>query len=289
VQWVGLASSAVLCLARPWLVRLGDLPVALFSYALIVLVTGALTGAVHLWVLGGEVMHWGFLARNVTISAIIGAVALRYFYVQRQWKRNLESEAQARIQALQSRIRPHFLFNSMNTIASLTRSQPELAERAVEDLADLFRVSLSDARVPVTLERELQICRQYLEIESLRLGSRLHTEWAVNPLTGEAALPALSLQPLVENAIYHGIEPATSGGVLRIATDMDGDSRVAVSIRNAVPRDGTNSPRQGNGMAQANVRERMQAFFGGQARFETGVEDEEYWVSLVFPYRSHTA
>lgn len=135
--------------------------------------------------------HLEFLLRNIAIAAIVSALAFRYFYVQLQWRLNLESEAEARIQALQSGIRPHFLFNSMNIIANFIRSQPALAEQVVEGLADLFRVSLGDTRVPVTLERELEVCHEYLRIEQLRLGERLSIEWCIDSLPADALVPAL--------------------------------------------------------------------------------------------------
>ena len=296
VQWVGLTNMALLCIGRRWLRHFGNVAAGFISYALVLGVTAVLSAVVS-WLLalsgGGMVpvsgIDWGFPGRNLAVTAIVTAVTLRYFYVQFQWKRNLESETQARIQALQSRIRPHFLFNSMNTIASLTRSQPEVAERAVEDLAELFRVSLGDARVPVTLHRELEVCRHYLEIEALRLGDRLRTEWSVDGFSDDAVLPALSVQPLLENAVYHGIEPVTAGGVLCIGVVTDGGERVNVTIRNPVCPDRANSYRQGNRMALENVRERMQAFFGGQARLEAGVDGGQYQVSLTFPHRKAAA
>ncbi len=296
VQWVGLTSMGLLCVGRRWLRRFGNMAAGLISYALVLGVTAAVSVAVC-WlfpqvrdpVLPVAGIDPSFVGRNLAVAAIVTAVSLRYFYVQFQWKNNLESETQARIQALQSRIRPHFLFNSMNTIASLTRSRPEVAERAVEDLADLFRVSLGDARVPVTLRRELEVCRHYLEIEALRLGERLRTEWSVDDMSHDAVLPALSVQPLVENAVYHGIEPVTAGGVLAIGVAAEGGERVNVTIRNPVAADRTTSYRQGNRMALENVRERMQAFFGGQARLEVGMDGSEYQVSLTFPYRRAAA
>ncbi len=292
IQWVGLTSIALLCVSRRWLRRFGNLAAGFISYALVLAVTGVLSLTVS-WLLsgvGGSVLpvlldDLGFLGRNMAVSAIVTAVALRYFYVQSEWKRNLESETQARIQALQSRIRPHFLFNSMNTIASLTRSQPEVAERVVEDLADLFRVSLQDARVPLTLRRELEVCRHYVEIEAQRLGERLHTVWSVDESVEDAVLPALSIQPLLENAIYHGVEPSTDGGELRIDVVAEARDRVSVSIRNPVPPGGLNSHRQGNRMAQENVRERVQAFFGGKATLAADIHGTEYCVSLSFPYQ----
>ncbi len=296
VQWVGLSSMGLLCIGRRWLRGFGNMAAAALSYVLVLMVTAGLS-VVVLWLFSaGQVgagpaagIDLAFVGRNLAVSAIVTAVALRYFYVQFQWKRNLESETQARIQALQSRIRPHFLFNSMNTIASLTRSQPAVAERAVEDLADLFRVSLGDARVPVTLRRELEVCRHYLEIETLRLGERLRTEWSVDALSHDAVLPALSVQPLVENAVYHGIEPTTAGGVLAIGVRAAGRDQVSVTIRNPIAAERSNNLRQGNRMALENVRERMQAFFGGQARLEAGMAGSEYRVCLTFPYRKAAA
>ena len=230
-------------------------------------------------------LHREFLLRNLGISAIVTAIALRYFYVQFQWRANLESEAQSRIQALQSRIRPHFLFNSMNTIASFTRTKPELAEQVVEDLADLFRVSLGDARIPVSLSRELEVCREYLRIEELRLGERLKMDWMVDDLPGDAQLPALSLQPLLENAVYHGIEPAPDGGTITLRGEREGD-RLQIVISNTLSPDAGNT-REGNQMAQENVRQRLQAFFGPSSDLTAEAFENTYRVCITIPYQLH--
>ncbi len=290
IQWVGLTSTGLLCASRRWLLRMSNALAATYSYLLILAVTAGLSWAA-VWVLGGGAMAalfagalpWDVLARNVAIGAIISAVALRYFYVQYQWKRNLEREALARFQALQSRIRPHFLFNSMNTIASLTRTRPETAERAVEDLADLFRVSLGDAREPVTLERELEVCRRYLQIEELRMGSRLRVEWDLADCPKDALLPALSVQPVVENAVYHGVEPAAEGGVVRVSAGTDAGG-VRVAVANSVPSKARPGHREGNRMALDNVAERLAVFFGRRASLETAVDKGLYRVTLRFPY-----
>jgi two-component system sensor histidine kinase AlgZ len=207
--------------------------------------------------------------------------------MQQQWRANLAREAQARIQALHSRIRPHFLFNSMNTIASLTRTDPVLAERVVEDLADLFRVSLGDARLPVTLGRELEVCRRYLEIESLRLGERLDARWDTDGAPQQVDLPALTVQPLVENAVYHGIEPAPAGGRVSISARSDGQA-VEIRVENTLPPAGT-PRRNGNRLALDNVRQRLQAYFGPEARLEAGEHEGAYRVTLRFPLRRRSA
>ena len=289
VQWVGLGTAAILCAARRTLSRLGPAAAAAMTLGVVLAATAGLSLAT-LWLLDpsqpppslGQ-RGWELLGRNLAISAVVAAVTLRYFYVQHQWRQNLAREAQARFQALQSRIRPHFLFNSMNTIASLTRTDPALAERVVEDLADLFRVSLGDARVPVTLARELEICRRYLEIEALRLGDRLTVRWEVDGLPGRAELPALTVQPLVENAVYHGVEPAPEGGQVRVSGRLDGRA-VEILVENSLPPADT-SRRNGNRLAQDNVRQRLDAFFGAAARLEAAAEGERYRVTLQFPLR----
>ena len=169
------------------------------------------------------------LARNAGIAVIVTALVLRYFFVTHQWQKHVRAEALSRIQALQARIRPHFLFNSMNTIAALTRSDPKRAEEAVEDLADLFRATLRDSHSPLRLKEELELTRIYQRIEALRLGDRLAVRWDVGALPMRAFVPGLTVQPLLENAIYHGIEPLAGGlrGFLQdIALVSDTDQMV---------------------------------------------------------------
>ena len=289
VQWVALASAGVLCVVRPLLRPLGDIRAGIAAWALVLAVT-ALVGEGAWWLVElpapGTAGHLPFQFRNLAISAIVSAVALRYFYIQHQWKLRVQSEAQARFQALQARIRPHFLFNSMNTIASLARTRPDIAEQVVEDLADLFRASLGDAATPASLARELELCREYLRIEAERLGERLHAEWRVDDLPGDALLPPLTLQPLVENAVYHGVEPSADGGTVRILGERDGDA-IRITIDNPVNVHAAASGRDGNQMAQRNVDERLKAFFGDGARLDIEAGEERYRVRLCFPYRSH--
>ena len=217
--WAGMGSAAALCLLR---VRLAALPLGSGQRA----GAGQRAGGHRRGVAGRAVARQQrrcsgrappicccpvapqrFFADNLGIGAIIGALALRYFYVTGEWRRNVELQAQARVRALQARIRPHFLFNSMNTIAALTRSDPARAEEAVEDLADLFRANLNEKRSSITLKEELEVARIYQRIEQLRLGDRLHVIWDVADLPMRAQVPGLLMQPLLENAIYHGIEP----------------------------------------------------------------------------------
>jgi two-component system sensor histidine kinase AlgZ len=225
--------------------------------------------------------HRPFLARNIAISFVVTALALRYFYVTHQWRRNVEMQARARVHALQARIRPHFLFNSMNTIASLTRSNPALAEQAVTDLADLFRANLSETRNTITLEQELEVARIYQRIEQLRLGDRLQVVWNINDLPMHALVPGLLLQPLLENAIYHGIEPRQEGGAVTVNGEL-ASGLITIVVRN--PVGDRQSERDGNRLALANIRERLALMYGERALVKAGRFDAEYIVTLRFPH-----
>jgi two-component system sensor histidine kinase AlgZ len=184
------------------------------------------------------------------------------------------------VHALQARIRPHFLFNSMNTIAALTRSNPSRAEQAVQDLADLFRASLSDKRDVITLAEELDVARTYQRMEQLRLGERLQVQWNTDALPTSALVPGLMLQPLLENAIYHGIEPRAEGGTVTITGEVSGDL-VTLVVRN--PLDPAPGLREGNRLALANIRERLSLMYGERALMKSGRFDDEYIVTLRFP------
>lgn len=291
IQWVALTCAAVLCLVRARLSRWREAPAATAAYALMIGVTAAISEC-SWWLaerLPGALApaattHGEFLLRNLAISAIISALLLRYFYVQHHWQRQVKSESRARLEALQARIRPHFFFNCMNMIASLTRTRPEVAEKAVEDLAELFRASLADERGYLLLGEELRLCRQYLDIETLRLGGRLRVEWDVEDLPADSVIPALTLQPLIENAIYHGIEPRAEGGVVRLAGRREG-ARLCMEISNPLPA-AVGEPRHaGNRIAQENVRERLAAYFGEAGRLAVDMEADHYRVTVAWPYR----
>ena len=219
--------------------------------------------------------------RAPTIAAIVGALALRYFHVAHEWRRSVELEARSRIRALQARIRPHFLFNSMNTIASLTRSDPARAEEAIEDLSDLFRVSLSEARAQITLREELEVARIYQRIEQLRLGDRLQVRWKVADLPAEAIVPSLLLQPLLENAIGHGIEPLPEGGTVMIEGHAEGGI-ATIEVSNPVSAT-ARAVRAGNRMALDNIRQRLDLAFPGRASVEVDESSTTYRVKIRFP------
>lgn len=288
VQWVGLTSAGLLCVLRPRLARLSETTSATLCYLLLIVVTGILSEAAY-WIastmsLGWEVTpawHVELVGRNMILSSIISAVVLRYFYVQHRWKQQTKAEAQARIEALQARIRPHFLFNSMNTIAALTRSDPAVAEEAVENLADLFRQSFSENVREQRFADELELSRRYLRIEGLRLGDRLKVEWDVDTIPPDTLIPPLTLQPLLENAIYHGIEPSIAGGSIRVRASIAGPL-VKIEMDNPIPTT-LHATRAGNRMALENIRLRIEALHPEQGRVDTRVVDNKFHVEITLP------
>jgi len=287
VLWLALLSCVVLCGARRFIERAGKRRG--FVIAFLVLVALCLALAEVAWQVTlryGEAVviddtHSGFLLRNFAISSIVIALAMRYLYVSSEWRRSIVLEAQSRISALQALIRPHFLFNTMNTIASLVRTAPDSAERAVEDLSDLLRANLGSSGNRTTLRDEIDVATIYERIEALRLGERLRIEWQLGPLPGDALIPGLTLQPLLENAIYHGIEQLPAGGVVRVTGRRDGD-RLAIVIEN--PRaPGATSP-TGHRMALDNIRQRFELAYGKRGGVEVDAGDERYRVTLRFPF-----
>ncbi len=290
--WIGIAGAALLCLSSKRLARLSVAQGSTVVFLLIAAVIAAVSTCACLIGRTEVVGDLGvaelfprnlglFLLRNLSIGLVITALALRYFFVTHEWRRNVEMQAAARVHALQARIRPHFLFNSMNTIASLTRSNPALAEQAVQDLADLFRANLNEQRNVLLLEEELEIAHIYQRIEELRLGERLRVDWKIEALPRNALVPGLLLQPLLENAIYHGIEPRPEGGTVTVSGEMSG-RLITIVVRNPVGE--ARGSRGGNQLALANIRERLVLMYGEKALIKAGRFDFEYIVTLRFPY-----
>jgi two-component system sensor histidine kinase AlgZ len=290
--WIGLAGAGLLCWSRP---RLRKLSAALSSTAVLAMITALIavisivtfmfgrSDAAYTAGIAGLFPpdSWPFALRNMLIGFVVTALALRYFYVIDQWRRNVDLQARARVHALQARIRPHFLFNSMNTIASLTRTNPARAEAAVQDLSDLFRANLSEKRDTITLAEEIDVARTYQRIEQLRLGERLKVIWNTEALPERALVPGLLLQPLLENAIYHGIEPQQEGGAVNVTGELSG-GLITIVVRNRVTDRGND--REGNKLALANIRERLALMYGERALVKAGRFGEEYIVTLRFPH-----
>ncbi len=292
IQCISITCAAALCFSRVWLNSLSDQWAATLAFLLILLISLVFV-EISWWMFSRWAVvdpshgaHWGFVLRSMGITGISAALVLRYFYVQHQWRRNVQLESSSRLDALQARIRPHFLFNCMNTIASLTRRDAMKAEQAVEDLADLFRASLQDSLKLTTLADELALCRRYVNIESLRLGDRLRVQWQTEDLPPETRIPGLSLQPLLENAIYHGIEPRTGGGEIVIRGTCSGNE-VQIEISNPTAVTTAPAHASGNQLAQDNIRQRLAAIYNRKASMSIREEQDRYTVTLTLPRDFH--
>ena len=247
--------------------------------AAVVAIALAVAGALHAaTAAAGE----GFpgLARTLALAGLAALLLLAYLRLLTRAYSPALSEA--RLQALQSRIRPHFLFNSLNAVLSLIRRDPRRAEQALEDLADLYRALIQDNRRFVTLADEIALLERYAAIEQLRLGERLQLAWELDAAPLDALVPPMVLQPLLENAIYHGVEPGTAPGRVGVRIERRG-ARVLARVEN--PYIEAHAHRAGNRMALANIRERLQLFFDAEARIDTRIEDGRYVVEVEVPYR----
>jgi len=286
VLWVTLSSCALLCWLGRHLAHLGAVVTFLLAWFGILTVSWILSELA--WALAGEPLLGGaagsdrgfFLLRNLGLTGLIAAMSLRYIYVQQAWRRQVLAGADARMAALQARIRPHFLFNSLNTIAALVASDPERAEGAVEDLADLFRAALAAPEDLAPLADELLLCQRYLALEALRLGERLQVRWILaEDLPREEAVPPLILQPLLENAIYHGIEGLPAGGTVQVTGQVVG-GRVSFTIENPCVAElpaadmvedrrlSASTSRSHLGIALTNIRDRLSAHYGARGGLE---------------------
>lgn len=285
VQWIVLLSAALLCPLRSWMRRQAMGLAIVGCYAVVVGLTLLFTvladWVLHQGMTGAPVMQGEQLLRHGLIATIMTSLLLRYFYLQQQWQLHNQAALQARLQSLQSRIRPHFLFNSLNSIVSLIGSQPDKAESAVLDLSDLFRANLSDAESVATWAEEYQLCLGYLRIEEYRLGGRLRTDWRVDALPDDLPMPLLTLQPLLENAILHGLQPSVGGGDICV-TGHYRNGWVELLVSNSCPQQ---SEHRGACMALDNIRARLATLFGPKARVEAWQEGPRYFSRLVYPCR----
>ncbi len=287
VLWLALLGCAVMCQLRSRLESAGKNRAFVISFvilAIMCIVVAEMSWQL-MWRFAGVAIiddsHSAFILRTFAISSIFIALAMRYLYVSSEWRRSIVLEAQARISALQALIRPHFLFNSMNTIASLTRTDPRQAEEAVEDLSDLLRASLSSTRNRTSLKEELEVAAIYQRIEKLRLGDRLNVRWNIEELPMRARIPSLTIQPLIENAIYHGIELLPEGGDVTVTGKRDGQY-LSISVSNPVAP-GKARSKDGNKMAMANIRQRFELAYGSRASVSIDDQDNSFTVTLRFP------
>jgi two-component system sensor histidine kinase AlgZ len=263
----------VACGLKQWMARL---PAVLQQATGIGL--GALAGlagaGLHALVTPGAPVPWlaSAWAGALVAAGLVALLVLRA-------KGRMPAETAARLSELQARIRPHFLFNTLNSAIALVREDPARAELVLEDLSDLFRHALAEQGGAVTLDKEVAIARAYLEIEQVRFGERLEVEWAIDPEAAKAKVPSLLLQPLVENAVKHGVEPSAIGAQVKVSTQRRG-SVVVIKVTNTVP---AGQGRPGHGIAQDNVRERLRLLHDVQAQFRTALKDGIYQVRVEVP------
>lgn len=291
IQWVALAGTAVLCYTRKFLNRLPNLRALGMAYLLLLLTTFVVSecAILLLWAIGRidtplPAWYVSFHILTLTISAIINGLLLRLFLAKHELTQRTLSEARARLQALQSRIRPHFVFNSMNIIASLTRSAPEKAEAAIEDMADLFRMMLSQDEMLVPVKNEIDVANKYLALETLRLDNRLKVNWDIGKFPRKAVMPVLTLQPLLENAIRHGIEELAGGGVVDVRLWEEND-QIHIRVDNPLPKTRAKQAKSTPGQSLANIRQRFQSHYGEQASLQSVEEDGRFIVTVVLPTR----
>jgi len=282
VQWIVLSSAAALCLLRHGFSQFSPLVGGGLAYSVVLAIAAIiLTAGQWLFWPAFDIKSW---SQHMALSAIFSGIMLRYLYLQQQLRNQQQAELESRIQALQARIRPHFLFNSMNTIASLVSIDPDAAERVVEDLSELFRASLQVAGL-VPLEEELSLCRSYVDIEQVRLGDRLGVDWQCDDCPSHVKIPRLSLQPLIENAIYHGIQGLRTGGVVEVFV-RHSETDLFIQVRNPFPTRYTyDKTDQGHQIAMTNINYRLQAYYGQKAsllvQIQPGDEMQDYYVVTI--------
>ncbi|MEE9424614.1 MAG: sensor histidine kinase [Methylococcales bacterium] len=292
IIWVILPSQALLCLAHNSLNKLPTWFAVGTAFVIIQLITWAVT-----WVSYTEFSYYALIQtnndtlppvylRNLGISSIVSLILFYHLCLQSRWKQQVQAELDARLQALQSRIQPHFLFNSLNTIASTVHSNPDLAETLLVHMSELMRAGLNTQKALVTLTDELRLVHSYLNIESQRVGDRLNIEWNVDKSVRNARIPPLTLQPLVENAVYHGIEPSVTGGTVQI-TATKRERSVILMVRNSVSKNKQEeSLNKGHGIALDNVMARVQGWFGEEGKVVFSTVDGWFQARIIIPYVS---
>ena len=284
VQLNTLLCLALLCRLRSLLSRQGPAVAALLCLALVASLAAGTSLAAHLlypelWPIMASPADW--VLRNSLLALILAAIVLRNAWLQQRLAMQQRAELQLRLDALQARMRPHFLFNTLNSIASLIAVDPQRAERAVEDMAELLRAALRVDRGPSSVDQERHLCELYLAIERLRLGERLEVDWDQGADTGAIAVPPLLLQPLIENAVYHGIAQLPQGGCIRVRCRRAGEE-LQLDVRNPLPQ---RRAATGNRMALENIRQRLVSTYNGRAQIDVEDGPEEFRVQLTLPLR----
>lgn len=280
VQWMVLLSAAVLCKLRPWFSTVGNLAGWLVAFVVTVAISvTVLIVGLHI-VQGATRINAAAVLQYSLAIMVIAAMVLRYFQLQQWLNEQNKAELNARLAALQARIEPHFLFNSLNTIAELIEVNPTAAEAAVNNLARLFRANLTSGQPLNTLEKEIELSRGYLEIEQWRLAERLTVTWDIQVGKMEYSVPTLLIQPLVENAIVHGIAPSLNQGFVHIHVATQANV-LAIEITNSC--DLSAEAQQGLGIGLNNIQLRLAAIYDDRATMTHGLTKDQYRVAIKLP------
>ncbi len=292
VQWIVLLSSALICSLRKAVEKLPVWLIGLISYACILFATLVCT-LVGIWFLHQNVnfgefsnfteFQWLIVAKNLAIASILGGIMLRYFYLQQQYRIRLAAETNARMEALHARIHPHFLFNTLNSIAALIQISPSQAELAIENLSSLMRATLREMRVMVSWKQEISLCRKYLQLEELRLGERLQQDINISEVPADFPVPGLLLQPLIENSVLHGISRLPDGGVLKLHASLK-NKGLSIRLENPLPPK-NNTRRQGHGIGLSNVEERLKLLYQLEATLKVTETDTDYIIDIWIPHK----
>ncbi|CAM3732403.1 sensor histidine kinase [Rheinheimera salexigens] len=283
VHWVVLLSTGCLCWLRPQLNKLPAMTILGCCTFIFIIITVAISSLAYHWL---HAQNWplsqslaGFLLANSMIAFIISMIAIQFFIMHGEHSEQLAAQNRAELSALQARIQPHFLFNSLNTVAELTQIDANSAEKALLDLAALFRAALHVGEA-LPLAQELQLAKQYLSLEQWRLGSRMQVDWQLPETIPDINIPVLTIQPLLENAVRHGIESCQDNALLRIQLL---ESRTAVSFVITNPFQQLSANRPKNGIAMENIRQRLKLHYGQHASLTYSVTDNVFRVKLVLP------
>lgn len=288
VYWVALTSILALCLCRPYLNRLTERRALLMAYLLLLCIVWLIGELALLLLSNFDVIssarpdwYGYFHAHNVIIAAIINALVLRYLVARHQLQQKARSEERARAQILRQKIRPHFLFNSMNIIASLTRSSPQKAEAAIEDMGDLFRVMLVNDEALSPIHSEIDVAKKYLKLEQLRLGKRLKVAWHIRSVPRSAKTPVLVLQLLLEHAVHNGVEQLSDTSKIDIYISIEDEDMLSIQMNSTFPIENSGYAQDQSGLE--NIRLRLSDQYAEQAKLKVGNIEGKFSVKIIHP------
>jgi two-component system sensor histidine kinase AlgZ len=285
IQWMVLLSATALCQIKPVLAKLTVTTGWVLAFTCSFIISSTVLIAGQIVVSGLERIDGWQVSQQVMAIAMITAMVLRYFQLQQHVIVQNKAELNARLNALQARIKPHFLFNSLNTIAELIATKPEAAEAAVLNLSNLFRANLKEIEGLSSIRQELDLIRGYLGIEQWRLGERLTVHWDLPENVQDWPVPVLSIQPIVENAIVHGIAASENGGELTIKIEQN-NNQMTVTVVNTVTS--SQEVLTGHGVALENIRHRLAVIYGDTSKLTIDTTETQYKVTLIFPVIGHS-